>query len=115
LTRPLGEFLPAASSGGGVGGCDVAGEGFETGSGVALEGVHGGVPGPSEQHRGVGAVLGVVGQRRMAQLVQGPPCRLPGRGREGCGGVCEQFGRPAPARTLATVDVCPVTGRGRLS
>jgi len=39
--------------------------------------------------------LGVVGQCRMAQLVQGPPCRLPGGGREGCGGVFEHFGRPA--------------------
>jgi len=70
LTRPLGEYLPAASPGGGVGGRGVAGEGFGTGSGVALEGAHGGVSGPGEQHRGVGAALGVVGQRGMAQLVR---------------------------------------------
>jgi len=36
---------------------------------------------------------GVVGQCRVAQLVQGPPCRLSGGGRKGCAGVCEQFGR----------------------
>jgi hypothetical protein len=66
LTRPLGESLAAASSGGGVGGRGVAGEGFGAGSGVALEGAHGGVSGPSEQHRGVGAALGIVGKRGMA-------------------------------------------------
>ena len=66
LAQPLGEFLAAGwSSGGGVGGCGVAGEGFGAGVGVALEGAHGGVPGPGEQLRGVGAALGVVGQSRV--------------------------------------------------
>jgi len=66
LARRLGKFLTAVSSGGGVGGRGVAGKGFGTGSGVALEEAHGGVPGAGEQHRGVGAALGVVGQRRVA-------------------------------------------------
>ncbi len=130
LARPLGGFLAAASSCGGVGGCGVAGEGFGTGSGVPLKGAHGGVPGPGEQHRGVGATLSVVGQCRVAQLVQGPPCRLPGGGREGCGGVCEQFGsapvgQSGPAGVGAHVQGghrpgwgparrgTPVPGRGR--
>jgi len=48
---------------GGVRGGGVPGEGFGAGAGVALKGSHRGVSGASEQHRGVGAGLGVVGQR----------------------------------------------------
>ncbi len=78
LARPLGEFLAAVSPGG-VGGGGVAGEGFGAGAGVALEGAHGGVSGAGQQHRGVGAVLGVVGQRGVAQLVQRPAVCLGSR------------------------------------
>jgi hypothetical protein len=62
LTGPL---LPAPlasrsrlwtpTSGGWVGGGDVACDGLGSGAGVALEGPDGGVAGPGEQHRGAGA------------------------------------------------------------
>jgi hypothetical protein len=53
------------------------------GAGVALQGAHRGVAGPGEQQRQVGAVLGGVGEGRMAQLMQRPPGTHP-----------KQFGGP---------------------
>jgi hypothetical protein len=58
--------------GGWVGGGDVTCDGLGSGAGVALEGPDGGVPGPGEQHRGAGAVLGLVGEKGVPELVKGP-------------------------------------------
>ena len=57
--------------GGWVGGGDVAYDGLGPGAGVALEGPDAGVPGPGEQHRGAGAVLGLVGEKAVPELVKG--------------------------------------------
>src|SRR6266566_4642311 len=62
--------------GGWVGGGDVACDGLGSGAGVALEGPDGGVPGPGEQHRGAGAVLGLVGEKAVPELVKGPAVHL---------------------------------------
>ncbi len=48
----------------------------------------------AQQHRGVGAVLGVVGQGGVAQLVQRPAVCLAERSEWGAG-AGEQFGGPA--------------------
>jgi hypothetical protein len=56
-------------AGGGVGGGDVAGDGFGARPGVALEGADGGVPGPGEQGGRVGAVLGT-GSKRFTNRVE---------------------------------------------
>ena len=61
--------------GGWVGGGDVACDGLGSGAGVTLEGPDGGVPGPGEQHRGAGAVLGLVGEEAAPELVDGPKRR----------------------------------------
>jgi DNA (cytosine-5)-methyltransferase 1 len=65
--------------GGWVGGGDVACDGLGSGAGVALEGPDGGVPGPGEQHRGAGAVFGLVGEKAVPELVEGPAWRQPRR------------------------------------
>jgi hypothetical protein len=62
--------------GGWVGGGDVVCDGFGSGAGVALEGPDGGVPGPGEQHRGAGAVFGLVGEKAVPELVKGPAVHL---------------------------------------
>src|SRR4051812_34532047 len=90
------------ATGGRVAGGDVGGDGFRSGSGVAAQGAHGGVPGTAEQGRGAGAVLGFVGEHRVPQLVQGPAVRAVGRVGEWAGGVLEDFGgaavgQPGPA------------------
>ena len=46
-------------------------DGLGPGAGVALEGPDAGVPGPGEQHRGAGAVLGLVGEKAVPELVKG--------------------------------------------
>ena len=62
---------------------EVAGDRLRPGAGIALQGPHRGVPGPGQQQRQVGAILGGVGEGRMAQLVQRPP-----------GTNAKQFGGP---------------------
>jgi hypothetical protein len=47
----------------------MGGDGLGAGAGVALEGPDGGVPGPGEQHRGAGAVLGT-GRERITNPVE---------------------------------------------
>ncbi len=72
------------------------------------------MPGPGEQHRGAGAVLGLVGQQRVPELVQGPAVRHlellrrrarigegPGRELEGLIGTA--VGQPGPAGDGAQV------------
>jgi hypothetical protein len=56
-----------------VGVGEVAGDRLRPGAGMAFQGAHRGVPGPGQQQRQVGAVLGGVGEGRVAQLVQRPP------------------------------------------
>jgi hypothetical protein len=55
---------------------DVAGDRLGAGPGIAFQGTNRGVPGPGQQHRRVGAILGLMGEGTVAQLVQRPPGRL---------------------------------------
>jgi hypothetical protein len=91
----------------------MGGDGLGAGAGVALEGADEGVPGPGEQHRGAGAVLGLMGQQRVPELVQGSAVRhielLRRRARigEGPGRELERLlgaavGQPGPAGDGAT-------------
>ena len=87
---------PAA--GGWVGGGDVACDGLGSGAGVALEGPDGGVPGPGEQHRGAGAVLGL-GEKAVPEPVEGPA----GAARRGRRGL--RRGWPVAGEEILGLDV----------
>ena len=52
---------------------EVTGCCLRSGAGVALQRAHRGVPRPGQQQRQVGAILGGVGEGRVAQLMQRPP------------------------------------------
>ena len=76
VARSVSSRLWASAPGGWVGGGDVACGSLGSGAGVALEGPDGGVAGPGEQHQGAGAVLALVGEKAVPELVKGPAVRF---------------------------------------
>ncbi len=77
----------------------MAGDGLEPGARAALEGADGGMPGPGEQHGGAGAVLGLVREQGVTQLMEGPAVQflqLPGGGP----GVGQRPGLARPDRAM---------------
>jgi hypothetical protein len=58
----------AAAARGRVGAGDVACDGLGSRAGVALEGADGSVPGAGQQHRGAGAILGLVSEQGVPAL-----------------------------------------------
>ena len=89
-----------APSGGRVALGDVAGDRLGAGPGVAFQGADRGVPGAGQQHRGVGAILGLMGEGAVAQLVQRPPGRL-----------LEQVDGASIGQAAATADRVQIAGR----
>ena len=69
---------------------------------VAFQGADRGVPRPGQQHRGVGAVLGLMSEGTVAQLVQRPPGRL-----------LEQVGGTPVGQAGAAADQVQIPGRDR--
>lgn len=74
----LGPLVRSAvlAAGGGVTGGDVSGDGIDSGPRVPLQGADGGVAGSGQQHRCAGPVFGVVGERAVAEPVQGPALQV---------------------------------------
>jgi hypothetical protein len=70
----------------------VAGDGVDAGPGVPLQGPDRSVAGTGEQDGGNGAILGFVGERGMAELVQGPPATGLELGRVGDAGMGQRPG-----------------------
>ncbi len=82
---------------------DVASDGLCARSRIPLQGTHGGVPRAGKQDRRVGPVLGSVGQRGVAQLVERPPA----------GHCTEELGGATVRQTGATGDWTQVDARHR--
>ena len=97
----------------------MARDGLGAGAGVALEGADGGVPGPGQQHRGIGAVLGLVREQRVSKLVKGPAVRflqfLAGRtgAREGASREFERLLGTTVRQPRPLGDRAHVSGRDR--